>query len=209
MKQIAIILTLFTACCCQSAFAQFYIVQDADGYVNVRGKHGKIIDTVPTGLIVVETEEFAEWYNDNSLNVYYIKHNKLYAGQIHSSRLKDLCALPEATNKDEIFNLLPPSSYNRLIDLYLPSTRVYHDGTTQSYYLMMNGKVNSASESYTVMWIVKDGKYAGRHFGVRVGGDDGVGGDYFSWLAARKGIPLKKANLWIEKTDTLSDDDEK
>ena len=37
---------------------------------------------------------------------------------------------------------------------------------------------------------------AGRHFYIR-----GVGGDYFRWLAARKGIPLREAYRRIEESD--------
>lgn len=88
MKYIAGILTLLTACWCQSAYAQvFYVVQDDDGYVNVRGEHGAIVDTLPEGAIVTDTDEFHDWWDgfsadfrQNSANVLYVKDDKLYGG---------------------------------------------------------------------------------------------------------------------------------
>ncbi len=88
------------------------IVQDKDGYVNVRDSadmHARIIDRLPSGYVVgLDMDELPE--EPRWVQVYYPSHpfsimrpkdttlenaSKFYKwGYIHSSRLRDICAYP-------------------------------------------------------------------------------------------------------------------
>lgn len=77
----------------QQLCAQFAIVQDKDGFVNVResaGKDGKLIDTLQNEHIVLcEGEETPGW-----MTVFYNKQSDgSLMGYIHNSRLLPLSAL--------------------------------------------------------------------------------------------------------------------
>lgn len=69
----------------QTSFAQFAIVKDKDGYVNIRqeaGTSAAIKDTLSNGQIVYCFEPEREW-----LPVDYKKKGKNWSGYIHQSRL--------------------------------------------------------------------------------------------------------------------------
>ena len=192
MRKIVIILSIFTICF-QNVVAQFYIVQDTDGYVNVRGEHNKIIDKISTGTIVWESVSYGEWGISNSLYVGYPKDDKLYFGEIHLSRLKDISTFTEVHKHENIINLLPKSSYNKLISFPSSSLnwKVYFDETTQSYYITHGG--GDGGESYIVLWVIKNGEYEGRHICANVP-------DHLLHLIP-KGILLKNAFPYVEETD--------
>jgi hypothetical protein len=91
-KKVLLILLGIFAICNQTAFAQFYLTQDnADTYVNVRGEGNKIIDKIPVWTIVWEAMPDFEWSGEpNYLYAGYAKGDKIYMGNIHLSRLKDI-----------------------------------------------------------------------------------------------------------------------
>jgi len=182
--------------CFQSIFAQFYIVQDSDEYVNVRGEHNKIIDTIPTETIVWEAMPDFEWaYAPNTIYAGYTKGDKLYFGNIHKSRLKDVSTFTEVHKREDIKNLLPKSSYNKLMNFSTSSLdwKVYYDDTTQSYYIIHGG--GDGAESYIVMWVVKNGEYAGRHICA------GIPDQYLPY-SSQEGVLLENAYRYVEENNS-------
>lgn len=82
-----ILFTLLMLFCFQISFAQFAIVADKDGYVNVRssGELGEnLIDTLHNGRIVFCLEGDDEHWRPVDYNF----HVKIQSGYIHDSRLK-------------------------------------------------------------------------------------------------------------------------
>ncbi|MDR2507183.1 MAG: hypothetical protein LBD67_04205, partial [Candidatus Accumulibacter sp.] len=78
--------------CNQVVFAQFSLAHDnTDNHVNVRGKGNKIIDKIPVGTIVWESTPDLDWSSGfDSLYVGYSRGDKIYFGNIHSSRIKNI-----------------------------------------------------------------------------------------------------------------------
>jgi len=71
--------------CALNAFSQLAVVVDEDGYVNVRDKDKRIVDTLSSGEIVYRFGDI-----DGYVDVDYIKDGEYYWRYIHKSRLFDL-----------------------------------------------------------------------------------------------------------------------
>ncbi|OYU96585.1 MAG: hypothetical protein CFE21_09385 [Bacteroidetes bacterium B1(2017)] len=84
MKTLLSILACFL---CQTTFAQFGIIADQDGYVNVRKSptsSAAIIDTLGNGQIVFCIKKEGVWYTTD----YHLNPIKNKSGFIHTSRVK-------------------------------------------------------------------------------------------------------------------------
>ncbi len=80
------ILTILASIICQTVLAQFAIVTDKDGFVNVRssaGIAGTIIDTLMNGQVVFCLEPEKDWFP-----IDYDLGRQSKSGYIHKSRLK-------------------------------------------------------------------------------------------------------------------------
>lgn len=81
------LLTILTCILFQTAFGQFGIIADKDGFVNVRNSpniSNNIIDTLTNGQIVFCLEEEGEWRPTD----YHLNGQKFKSGYIHKSRVK-------------------------------------------------------------------------------------------------------------------------
>lgn len=78
------VVTIFLFFLCKTSFTQFGIIQDKDGYANIREKpsiNSKIIDTISNGRIIFFTESSeldSNWYLNYAKGI----------GFIHKSRIK-------------------------------------------------------------------------------------------------------------------------
>jgi hypothetical protein len=81
------LLTILACILCQTTFAQFGVIADKDGFVNVRNSptiSDNIIDTLTNGQIVFCLEEEGEWCPTD----YHLNGQKFKSGYIHKSRVK-------------------------------------------------------------------------------------------------------------------------
>lgn len=85
--QIKGLLTIIICIAFQTAFGQFGIITDKDGFVNVRNSPDiskNIIDTLTNGQIVFCLEEEGEWCRSD----YHLNEQNFNSGYIHKSRVK-------------------------------------------------------------------------------------------------------------------------
>ncbi|MEA9414698.1 SH3 domain-containing protein [Flavobacterium sp. PL02] len=103
MKKITSILLLLAFNIC---FSQFGIINDPDGYVNVRnsaGKSNKIIDKLDNGAIVYNYEPDGNW-----VNIDYKKGKENLNGYVYKDRIIDLTnftKIPVRENKNGVIKL--------------------------------------------------------------------------------------------------------
>jgi len=100
------ILLILMVACIQNGFGQFFLVQDTDACVNVRGKKNEIIDTIPAGTVVVGEMPYDWPEAPNYESVIYLKNERVYFGNIHVSRLKEIKSFAEIPKTKESAGIL-------------------------------------------------------------------------------------------------------
>ena len=139
------LLTILTCILCQTAFGQFGIIADKDGFVNIRNSpkiSNNIVDTLTSGQIVFCLEEEGEWRPTS----YHLNGQHCKSGYIHKSRIKlidDFNKIPYDKLTDSIVTFKKDS-----IKLVITKTKFnprnnklqYHKGNPSSWLEKINGK---------------------------------------------------------------------
>lgn len=136
------LLLLLSITCCSSAAAQFAVITDQDGFVNVRkgaGSAYEIIDTLRNGSIVYCFETENDW-----LPVDYHLSRDNESGFIHSSRVKYLSDYKKLTFDELTSDKI--SLWTEGIRLTITTTDFNPKAHTLQYH-----KVKTSSNEYTYL----------------------------------------------------------
>jgi len=87
------LISFFLVCVNCITAQDFYIVEDQDGYANVRNSENKIIDKLPSGKAVFSFYDRGNY--DKYVDVEYNKGDAHFYANIHESRLKEISSFTE------------------------------------------------------------------------------------------------------------------
>jgi hypothetical protein len=123
------------------SFAQFAIVQDAEGFVNVRSEAkagNNILDTLLSGHLVYPFEEVGNW-----ATVYYNKGRAARHGYVYANRLKPLTAferLPIVAKSKNRVQLLKGNQEIVVVQQPFDSTKHRYNFTEGSFISKIDGQ---------------------------------------------------------------------